>query len=132
MGLCVFPYIETIISERKKVCDAYDSLLFANETNLSRPIIPENTTYNYAYYPILFKDEQQLLAVKNALAENEIFARRYFYPSLNNLNYIDQKFEVPVSENAAQRALCLPLYVGLEIENVEKIAAIILQIINKC
>jgi dTDP-4-amino-4,6-dideoxygalactose transaminase len=131
MGLCVFPYIDNIISARKKVCDYYDSLLFAKETSISRPTIPQHTKYNYAYYPILLKDEVQLLTVKDALLKEQISARRYFYPSLNNLNYINQKFDVPVSENAAQRALCLPLYVGLEMENVEKISRIILQTINK-
>lgn len=127
MGLCVFPYMDKIIDDRKKISEAYDSLLFAKNNGLSKPKVDEHTTYNYAYYPILFKDELQLLKVKDALATQQIFARRYFNPSLNTLEYLSKKFNCPVSESASQRVLCLPLYVGLEMENVEKISSIILQ-----
>ncbi|MCX6210263.1 MAG: DegT/DnrJ/EryC1/StrS family aminotransferase, partial [Bacteroidetes bacterium] len=128
MGLCVFPYMEIIIADRKNISEAYDSLLFAKANDLSRPKVDEHTTiYNYAYYPVLFKDEQQLLAVRDALAAQQIFARRYFNPSLNTLEYLSKKYDCPVSEDASKRVMCLPIYVGLEIENVEIIAEIILQ-----
>lgn len=132
MGLCVFPYMETIIGDRKKISEVYDTLLFATANDLSRPKVDEYTSYNYAYYPVLFKDEKQLLAVRDALAAQEIFARRYFNPSLNTLDYLSKKYSCPVSENVSERVLCLPLYVGLELENVEKISKIILDTINKC
>ncbi len=130
MGLCVFPHIETIIDSRKNICNTYDALLFANDNGLTKPTVDAHTKYNYAYYPVLFKNEEQLLAVKDTLAANEIFGRRYFNPSLNTLEYIGKKYSCPVSENASKRVLCLPLYVGLEIENVEKISNIILNTIK--
>jgi dTDP-4-amino-4,6-dideoxygalactose transaminase len=130
MGLCNFPHIETIISERKKISETYNELLFSSNTDLTKPIIDINTNYNYAYYPILFKNEEQLRQVKDALATNEIFARRYFNPSLNTLNYITKKYNCPVSENASQRVVCLPLYVGLAIGDVERVSNIILNTIK--
>jgi dTDP-4-amino-4,6-dideoxygalactose transaminase len=42
------------------------------------------------------------------LAEQQIFARRYFYPSLNNLSFIKYS-PAPVSEKISSCALSLPL-----------------------
>lgn len=63
------------------------------------------------------------------MIENNIFPRRYFYPSLNNLQYINTPM-MPVSESISKRVLCLPLYVGIEQENVDRICHIILKNIN--
>ena len=66
-------------------------------------------------------NETELLNVISDLNKIEVFPRRYFYPSLNNLPYLDQKIACPVSENISSRIICLPLYVGLEDENIIKI-----------
>jgi len=47
-----------------------------------------------------------------ALAKENILPRRYFYPSLNTVAYMNGD-SMPVSESIAPRILCLPLYVGL-------------------
>ena len=110
MGLAVFPNMETIINERKLVVDFYKDNL--NFDILKTIKIRENTQWNYSYYPIIFKDEEQLLKVQKILNENKIFPRRYFYPSLNKINFVNG-LSMPVSESVAARILCLPLYVGL-------------------
>jgi dTDP-4-amino-4,6-dideoxygalactose transaminase len=79
-----------------------------------------NTEWNYSYYPVVFETESQLLAVQKVLNDNEIFPRRYFYPSLNTINYLTGS-EMPVSESIASRILCLPLYADLGHEAVKKI-----------
>ena len=58
---------------------------------------------------MIFKTETDLLGVQKALNEQQIFPRRYFYPSLNKVNYIEGE-EMKISENIASRILCLPLY----------------------
>lgn len=122
MGLAVFPYMDFIIDERKKVVEFYNSNL---NFKLTRTIeIRENTDWNYSYYPLIFDNEDTLLRVQNALNENNIFPRRYFYPSLNTIEYIKAS-EMPISESIASRILCLPLYVGLLKEDIEKIVIII-------
>ena len=62
--------------------------------------------------------ERELLA-------NQIMARRYFYPSLNTLPYLNHS-PVPISENTAKRVLCLPLFYGMQA--VEQ--ALILAVVN--
>jgi len=74
--------------------------------------ILENTDWNYSYYPVIFKTESQLLRVEKVLNENQIYPRRYFYPSLNTISYAKGQ-TMPISESIASRILCLPIYVGL-------------------
>lgn len=111
MGLTNLPYLEGIISHRKSVSEQYDQLLSDHVTLLKKP---DTLEYNYAYYPVLFASEQQLLTVKMHLENKEIFPRRYFYPSLNNLPQTKHLNAVcPVSDSVSRRVLCLPLFDGL-------------------
>ena len=121
MGLANFPYITKIIADRKRVSDKYDELL---TDCVERPKKQPNLEYNYAYYPVIFKTETELQKVFDALNEQDIFPRRYFYPSLNRLPYVKGQ-SCPISEDISLRIACLPLYVGLEDEIIFKIAEII-------
>ena len=122
LGLTVLPYMETILDERKKVVDFYNENL--DFSNLQALKIRENTDWNYSYYPIIFENEEQLLQTQKDLNEANIFPRRYFYPSLNTIEYVKGN-AMPISESIASRVLCLPLYVGLERKDLEKISEII-------
>ncbi len=122
MGLAVFPHMDFIINERKKVVSYYNNHL--DFTKLHKIKIREKTDWNYSYYPIIFESEKTLLRVQEALAKQEIFPRRYFYPSLNTIEYING-LEMPISESISSRILCLPLYVGLTINDLEHVQKII-------
>jgi dTDP-4-amino-4,6-dideoxygalactose transaminase len=124
MGLSVLPYIETLIESRKQIIKFYNEHL--NFSKLRTIKIRENVNWNYIYYPIILESEEKLLEIQYKLNEKKIFPRRYFYPSLNNLNYVKNK-KMPVSESISSRVLCLPLYHDLEEENLNKI----IKIINK-
>jgi dTDP-4-amino-4,6-dideoxygalactose transaminase len=127
MGLAVLPYMQEIIFERKKVVDYYNSNLDSSKLQVLK--IRENTDWNYSYYPVIFDSENQLLKVQKVLNENQIFPRRYFYPSLNTIEYTNG-MPMPVSESIASRILCLPLYVGISV--VDMIRIIILINKNLC
>ncbi|WP_396199444.1 DegT/DnrJ/EryC1/StrS family aminotransferase [Flavobacterium sp.] len=122
MGLAVFNELDFIFSERKKVVDFYLNNL--DFTKLSTMKIRENTQWNYSYFPVIFNSEEELLKVQNILNESEIFPRRYFYPSLNTIDFVKGE-AMPISESIASKILCLPLYVGLEKQDLEKITSII-------
>ena len=122
MGLCNLLYINQIINSRKEVSAWYDEYL--HETELVRPVIPEGTDYNFAYYPVIFKSEKKLIQIRDNLNANQIFPRRYFYPSLNTLPYnINQS--TPISESISIRILCLPLYPSLNKDQIKSITNII-------
>lgn len=122
MGLAVFPYMNSILKGRKEVVNYYDNNL--NFKKLQKLKIRENTQWNYSYYPVIFESEAVLLQVQKALNEQEIFPRRYFYPSLNKIKYVNGN-EMPISESIASRVLCLPLYVGLEYADFFRICNIL-------
>lgn len=123
MGLSNLKYISSILESRKAITDVYNSLL-TNPVIKKQKIDQHNVTYNYAYYPVVFDSEATLLNVKKALEDNQIFPRRYFYPSLNTLEYVNSA-EMPNSEYISKRILCLPIYVGLAHQDVERICSII-------
>lgn len=129
MGLCVFPYIEDIIKKRRELSELYDELLLGKDLKITRPVIPAGTEYNYAYYPVLFESEAALLSVRDSLNAEYVYPRRYFYPSLSNLNYV-KKYEVPVSDEISRRVLCLPLYYELEPDQVKRICQVISQVLR--
>ncbi|AMO19477.1 DegT/DnrJ/EryC1/StrS family aminotransferase [Flavobacterium columnare] len=122
MGLAVFDHIDMIFEDRKKVVEYYDINLNLNK--MQRLKIREKTIWNYSYYPIIFDTEQTLLKVQEALNRQNIFPRRYFYPSLNKISYI-QDVEMPISESISSRILCLPLYVGLKENELQTITSTI-------
>ena len=128
MGLAVLPYLNEIIKANKKIVKFYDSSL--NFQDLKKPEIRENTDRNFSYYPVIFKSSEILLRVKQALNKKGIYPRRYFYPSLNNLPYIDYS-EMKISEDIASRILCLPLYSGLSAKEVEHISITVNESIKK-
>jgi dTDP-4-amino-4,6-dideoxygalactose transaminase len=122
MGLAVFPYMEDIILSRQKVVSFYNQNLdFAKILKLK---LREDTKWNYSYYPVVFQNENSLLKVQAALIAAEVFPRRYFYPSLNTINYTNGA-AMPISEKIASIILCLPLYVGIEKDKLKQIVSII-------
>jgi dTDP-4-amino-4,6-dideoxygalactose transaminase len=122
MGLSVLPYIDHITTERKRVCDYYD--LHLDFSKVSKLKIRDHTDWNYAYYPIIFESEVQLLETMKNLAEYSIHPRRYFYPSLEDLPYIESNSS-PIAEDVAKRVMCLPLYTILTNDHQTKVTDII-------
>lgn len=124
MGLSIFPYFKTIVQKRKEQYIYYLEKL--NQRNLQFQKIEQNTDYNYAYFPIVFESEKQLISSKNRLEKHNIFPRRYFYPSLNTLSHLDYQ-SCPISESISSRVLCLPLYHTLSFETQEIIVNLLLK-----
>ncbi len=122
MGLCVFPLIDEIIEKRKFVFEKYKQEL--KDLPVSYPTTRDLEGYNYAYFPVLFESEEVALRVKSQLQIEQIFCRRYFYPSLNNLPYVEYQ-ACPISEDISSRILCLPFYPDLEESDIVLISNLI-------
>jgi dTDP-4-amino-4,6-dideoxygalactose transaminase len=119
MGLVNLRHIDELTAERRAVVEIYDTALAGR---LERPRQAAGLSPNFSYYPVLFADEAQLLAAQRRLNENDIYPRRYFYPSLTRLPYLPAAAACPVAESVAARILCLPLYPSLSRAEVEHIA----------
>lgn len=119
MGLVNLDHIQSIHNNRKKITEAYDKSL--KNLNITKPLWHNNSSSNYAYYPILFEKEDLLLKFIDILASNDIFGRRYFYPSLAScLPYVQNTF-LSNTDDIAKRIFCLPLYHDLTLEQVDLI-----------
>ncbi|MBC3757746.1 DegT/DnrJ/EryC1/StrS family aminotransferase [Hyunsoonleella sp. SJ7] len=125
MGLSVLPYLSEIVKRRGNIVSLYNE--FLKEVGLSSFKLRPGTKWNNSYFPVIFNSESQLLKVKNELETDDIFTRRYFYPSLNTLPYLENKC-MPVADLISKRILCLPLFDSLSIKSAE----VICRIIKKC
>lgn len=131
MGLCNLRYVDAEIAKRKAIVERYRERLSGVE-GLQLNTEQQGVKSNYAYFPVIF-DEELFGASRNevfdALAENGIGARKYFYPLTNTFACFHKKYDVnetPVARRIAKRVLTLPLYADLSLEDVDRISDIIL------
>ena len=122
MGLCVLDEIDIIRQRREDIWQVYTNEL-SNIVEMQQ--WNEHGKNNCAYAPVLFENENQLLKIEAKLKENNILPRRYFYPSLDTLSYLNSKQICNNSRDIASRILCLPIYPNLEKENIKRILKII-------
>lgn len=120
MGLAVLENMDYIIAERERVDTEYRRLL---PQDILLPVI-SYATNNFSYFPILLKDEEHCIKIRNALIAKGIMPRRYFYPSLDTLDYAGNQC-CPVSRNIAGRILCLPMYDSIQNDLINKIASVV-------
>lgn len=128
MGLVNLNYVDQIIQTRKNLSQHYEKFMPAFQG--IKPFIAENVSYNYAYYPVIFNSEKLLVNVVETLNKNWIHPRRYFFPSLEDLPYVHQHARCEVSDSVSKRALCLPLFDTLTVEEIDMIFRIILRVQN--
>ncbi|WP_417533267.1 DegT/DnrJ/EryC1/StrS family aminotransferase [Marinobacterium stanieri] len=112
MGLCVLDELEANLNARAEVTRHYDEQL---PSSLQRQKLHPDASANHAYMPVMFESETQVLAVLSKLNESGITARRYFYPSLDQV-HIDCSTgqAMSVSRDLASHILCLPIYADLK------------------
>lgn len=132
MGLCNLRHVDEEIAKRRAVVERYREHLEGVDglrLNVQQPEVRSN----YAYFPVVF-DENLFGASRNevmdALAQNGIGARKYFYPLTNTFECFHGKYDVdatPVALHVAKRVLTLPLYAGLSMEDVDRICKIVLE-----
>lgn len=124
MGLCNLQYANDILLKRKDQYQLYMGML--NGKGMAFQSIHKLAQYNYSYFPVIFESEEVLLKVKSELEINWIYPRRYFYPSLSGLDYIEKQ-STPVSDDISKRILCLPMYHTLSPEEQDLICRIIIR-----
>lgn len=121
MGLCILDEIGTIHTRRKSIWQAYQQHL----TDVTFQHWNPYSKNNYAYAPMLFESEAKVLEVEARLKGNDIIPRRYFYPSLDTLDYLQVGQVCKISRNIASRILCLPIYHSLEQDELNKVIRIL-------
>lgn len=128
MGLVNLDYIKEIYDNRKRITERYDEKLKGFKA--IKPLWHKTGTLNYAYYPLVVESEELLHKCIDTLKSNEIFVRRYFYPSLSNVLPYLESVEMSITEDIAKRIICLPLFHDLTFEEVDLICRLLLRIQN--
>lgn len=124
MGLCNLPKVKNLISYRRKISKLYDRLLIDKNSVIKKPRIKNIENHNFSYYPIIFPSQDKMLKIKKLLEQKDFYPRRYFYPSLNTLDFLNKK-SMPITEDIANRIICLPLGYHVTEKNVKTIVQII-------
>lgn len=122
MGLANINYIGDIIEDRRRAHEVYGKYL---DNRFVRQVINDGAAHNYSYYPVVFESEDSLLRAVFTLNTHNIFPRRYFYPSLNLLPYLENSQDCPISEDISKRILCLPLYYKISNGDIKKICKLL-------
>ncbi|HHH50270.1 MAG TPA: DegT/DnrJ/EryC1/StrS family aminotransferase [Saprospiraceae bacterium] len=124
MGLTNLKHMDKILEKRKAQYLFYKEKL--KNLHVQFQEINEDCDYNYAYFPIVFPSEKELLQALKELNQHYIHPRRYFYPSLNTLDYVNNK-TCPYAEDISRRILCLPIYHELSESSIEMICRILIR-----
>lgn len=122
MGLCVLDEIKANIEARKKVWSFYRKELGDAVQYQQQPPTLES---NFAYAPMVFKSEEEVTRITEALSRAGVQSRRYFHPSLESVSCLGKHAVQPVSSSTASKILCLPMYAGLEPGTLKTIVNII-------
>ena len=131
-GLLQLKYIDGFIAKRKSITELYQTLL-KDVSGISFLPDMEGVTHCYSYLPV-FVDEDIYKISRDALyeklRENNIFARRYFYPLISHFEpYKELKSAAPdnlrVAQKAAEQVICLPIFVEMNEMEINMVCSII-------
>lgn len=130
MGICNLRHIDEYIDARRIVAERYNERL-RGVPGIYVSNQQENVSPNYSYYPVYFEENvfgKNRDRVFEELADSDIYARKYFYPAINELSCYKNEYpqNTPIAHDVSMNILTLPMYEGLELENVDKICDIIL------
>ena len=123
LGIANLKYFDEVLLDRKIKYNLYrQAFNSCSQVSFQKNKFGE---MNFSYFPIVFDSEETLLNVEHALNEENVFPRRYFYPSVNTYTNVVEYQSMPVSEDISKRILCLPLYWKLSRENIIDIIDIV-------
>lgn len=131
MGICNLRRMGECMAGRKAVYDRYfERLSGVAGIRLCKP--QRNVIPNYAYFPVYFDERafgKSRDDVFDGLRGQGVYARKYFYPAVNNMRCYEGKYggqSTPVANDVSMHILTLPIYEGLALEDVDRICECIL------
>lgn len=130
-GLLQLKYIDQAVEKRKEIDRSYRELL-AGIKGIRCLATQQGRPANYSYFPILVEPDFPITreALYQRLKDQDIFARRYFYPLISDFSMYRgmpsaQRENLPVATEAAYKILCLPIYPALALDDVRRVTDLI-------
>lgn len=121
-GLVHLKYINEAIAQRKALDERYRQAF--SKIKGIRCLPPSGQTVsNYSYFPILVTEEYPLTRdeLYQKLKDNNVFARRYFYPLISEFKMYNSlpsatPSNLSIANKVSKQVLCLPIYADLGYE----------------
>lgn len=126
MGICNLRYFEREVQIRKSLLETYNKIL--NEHKGIRIVLPnQDISSNYSYCPVIFDSPFNRDKVYNKLLNEEIYPRKYFFPTINDLQCYAHlnPISTPVSSEFSNKILTLPLHSSLKTDDIQRICKVI-------
>jgi dTDP-4-amino-4,6-dideoxygalactose transaminase len=130
LGLLQLQHVDEVIAQRKRIDSAYRESL----QNVKGIRCLSNAGYkaNYSYFPIMVEADYPLSRdeLYQKLKEQNIYARRYFYPLISDFPMYRglqsaTSSNLPVAKKAASEVICLPIYPNLSDEELGFVVTVI-------
>ena len=131
LGLLQLRRVDASLARRAAVAERY-RLRLAGVQGLNCPPPPTVLSHNHAYFPV--RVDEAFRVDRDSLYEHlkrhGVLARRYFFPLITDFPMYrehapDARRQLPVAYRVASEVLCLPIYAGLPLEQVDRIAELI-------
>ncbi|MBY3213741.1 dTDP-4-amino-4,6-dideoxygalactose transaminase [Rhizobium laguerreae] len=121
---------ERITKDRLAIWHYYHAILEPLETEglLRRPIVPDDCQHNAHMYYVLLPEERDRQKVLGELKSNGISSVFHYVPlhsSPAGRRYARMSGELPVTTSQSERLIRLPLWVGLTLEQQNRVAAVL-------
>lgn len=124
MGLAMLDDIDQVLERRRHLADLYRQRL---GDHVQCQHIESDVSMSGAYMPVVFSDANTCERVIAALNDNDIWPRRYFFPSLDMSTPYARYGSTRYSPQIAQCVLCLPLFADLLPTDAEQVCETILR-----
>jgi dTDP-4-amino-4,6-dideoxygalactose transaminase len=132
LGLLQLKRVDRALVRRREIAGIYLNLL-ENVAGIRCVQKMNDERLNYSYFPILIEGgyPTDRDALYHKLRENEIFARRYFYPLISDFPMYRglpsaQRNNLPVAAEMSNKVLCLPIYPDMSRADIDSVVNIIL------
>ena len=131
-GLLNLKQIDTAITKRKHIAETYKAVL-ENVSGIRFLNDIDGVKHNYSYFPIFISENDYGMSrdtLYEKLKQNNILARRYFYPLISNFPVYRglisaHKDNLPIANKLAEQVLCLPMYADLTDVDINRILKIV-------
>lgn len=127
LGLVQLQHVDAAICSRRDIAKRYRTELGDIDT-LEWPTPPIDCQPNYAYMPVLVNGQGALSrdSLFNWLRQNDILARRYFFPLISEFPmYRDLASASPsnlaIAQSIANRVICLPIFPDMNEGQLQRI-----------
>ena len=131
LGLLQLKRFQENVEKRKKIAQIYEEAL-RGVKGISFLASHESTESNFAYFPIFVNMKEYGMSrnkLYEKLKQDDIFARRYFYPLISDFPMYKgldsaKPSNLPEAKKIANKVICLPIFPELELKYIYQIIEI--------